>query len=110
MQFHGVEKLGTFIRWTTNDPAVLAELHKSICRLVREVGVSGLVEIANSARGWRSKYGSVLEESGPGFERWLGWRPRRALLFPYQAKSSNTSRDFNDPVAKTLTEVNEEKT
>jgi len=34
----------------TNDPAVLATLHDAIIRLVEEVGISGLVVIANSAK------------------------------------------------------------
>ena len=41
---------GTFIKWTTKDPAVLATLHDAIVRLVGEVGIAGLVEIANSAK------------------------------------------------------------
>ena len=43
-------RLGTFIKWTTDDANVLARLHEAIVRLVQEVGVSGLVEIRNSAR------------------------------------------------------------
>jgi hypothetical protein len=42
--------LGTFIKWTTNDPGMLATLHDAIVRLVEEVGISGLAEIANSAK------------------------------------------------------------
>jgi len=45
-----LKRLGTFIKWTTNDPAVLATLHDAIVRLVEEGGISGLVEIANSAK------------------------------------------------------------
>jgi len=45
-----LERLGTFIKWTTKDPAVLARLHDAIVRLVEEVGIAGLVEIANSAK------------------------------------------------------------
>ena len=45
-----LKRLGTFIKWTTKDPAVLASLHDAIVRLVEEVGISGLVEIANSAK------------------------------------------------------------
>lgn len=45
-----LKRLGTFIKWTTKDPAMLATLHEAIVRLVEEVGISGLVEIANSAR------------------------------------------------------------
>jgi len=43
-------RLGTFIKWNTDDAVVLARLHEAIVRLVQEVGVSGLVEIRNSAR------------------------------------------------------------
>ncbi len=45
-----VKHLGTFVKWTTNDPAVLATLHDAIVRLVEQVGISGLVEIANSVK------------------------------------------------------------
>ena len=45
-----LRRLGTFIKWTTNEPAVLAPLHDAIVRLVEEVGISGLVEIANCVK------------------------------------------------------------
>jgi hypothetical protein len=43
-------RLGTFIKWTTNDPPMLAKLHDAIVRLVRDVGASGLVVFANDVR------------------------------------------------------------
>jgi hypothetical protein len=43
-------RLGTFIRWATKDPAMLSTLHDSVVRLVEEVGISGLVEIANNEK------------------------------------------------------------
>jgi hypothetical protein len=45
-----LKRLGTFIKWTTNDPATLATLHDAIVRLVEQVGISGLVEIGNSVK------------------------------------------------------------
>ena len=45
-----LKRLGTFIKWTTNDPATLATLHVAIVRLVEQVGISGLVEIGNSVK------------------------------------------------------------
>ena len=45
-----LKSLGTFIKWTTSDPATLATLHDGIVRLVEQVGITGLVEIANSAK------------------------------------------------------------
>jgi hypothetical protein len=39
-----------FIKWNTNDPAKLATLHTAIVRLVEEFGISGLVEIADTAK------------------------------------------------------------
>src|SRR6266481_1762549 len=45
-----LKHLGTFIKWTTSDSATLATLHNGIVRLVEQVGISGLVEIANSAK------------------------------------------------------------
>jgi hypothetical protein len=43
-------RLGTAITWTTNDAATLHTLHSHIVALVREFGVSGIREIANSAK------------------------------------------------------------
>lgn len=45
-----LKQLGTFIKWTTDDPATLQKLHDAIVRLVQDIGVSGLVEVANSAK------------------------------------------------------------
>jgi len=45
-----VRRLGTFIKWTTSDPATLLALHDAILRLVEQFGASGLVEIANSVK------------------------------------------------------------
>ncbi|HXM47079.1 MAG TPA: hypothetical protein VN956_04365 [Pyrinomonadaceae bacterium] len=45
-----LKRLGTFVRWTTSDPSMLATLHAAIVRLVHEVGISGLVEVANSVK------------------------------------------------------------
>jgi len=45
-----LKRLGVFIKWNTNDPATLLLLHKGIVRLVEEFGISGLFEIANSAK------------------------------------------------------------
>jgi hypothetical protein len=57
-----IARLGTFINWTTNDPALLARLHQAIVNLVQQVGVSGLVEIRNTARmaehAWKTLGGS----------------------------------------------------
>lgn len=56
-------RLGTFIKWTTSDAAVLATLHEAIVHLVEEVGVSGLVEIRNSARMAEQVWNAL---AGPG--------------------------------------------
>jgi len=45
-----LKRLGTFIKWTTNDPTVLAKLHDAIVSLVEEVGISGLFEIAHCVK------------------------------------------------------------
>ncbi len=45
-----LKSLGTFIKWTTKDPATLSTLHDAIVRLVEQVGISGLVEIGNSVK------------------------------------------------------------
>ncbi len=45
-----LKRLGTFIKWTTNDPPTLATLHDAIVRLVEQVGIFGLVEIGNSVK------------------------------------------------------------
>lgn len=43
-------RLGTLIKWNTSDPVVLRTLHEAVIRLVRDVGVSGMVDIAASVR------------------------------------------------------------
>ena len=45
-----LKRFGTFIKWTTSDPATLSTLHDAIVRLVEQVGISGLVEIGNSVK------------------------------------------------------------
>jgi hypothetical protein len=54
--------LGAFIKWTTDDPARLKALHDAIVCLVENVRLSGLVEVANSAkmteRVWKTLGGS----------------------------------------------------
>jgi hypothetical protein len=37
-----IKRVGTFIKWNTNDPATPANLHDAIVRLVQEIGASGL--------------------------------------------------------------------
>lgn len=38
---------GTFIRWNTDDSTRLASLHDAVIRLVDDVGIAGLAEIAD---------------------------------------------------------------
>ena len=39
-------RLGTFIKWNTTDSAMLRSLHEAVIRLVDDVGISGLADIA----------------------------------------------------------------
>ena len=43
-------RFGTVIKWTTGDPVVLAQLHGSVVQLVKELGVAGILEVANSVK------------------------------------------------------------
>jgi len=43
-------RLGTMIKWTTKDPDILATLHSRVVDIVKQVGISGVREIADSAR------------------------------------------------------------
>ena len=74
-------RLGTFIKWTTNNPALLKSLHDAIVRLVEEVGISGLVEIANSAkmteRVWKTVGGS-----GSGLHEIVSQGAKDGVEFP----------------------------
>ena len=45
-----LKRLGIFIKRTTDDPAMLATLHDAIVRLIEEVGISALAEIANNTK------------------------------------------------------------
>jgi hypothetical protein len=71
-----LKRLGTSVKWTTDDPAVLETLHRAIVHLVQEVGISGLVEIANSVKvteqvaktfggHWRDIVGQAAEDGVP---------------------------------------------
>lgn len=42
--------LGSFIKWSTADSAMLSTLHEAIVKLVKEFGASGLVEVGNSIK------------------------------------------------------------
>ena len=52
MPHRGTElgRLGTAIRWTTKDAATLRTLHGRVLELVQQFGVSGIREIAHTAR------------------------------------------------------------
>ena|SRR5438552_12963896 len=45
-----LNRLGTFIKWTTSDTATLSTLHDAVVRLVEQIGISGLVEIGNNVK------------------------------------------------------------
>ena len=45
-----LKRLGTLIKWNTKEAALLSTLHQGIVRLVEQFGISGIREIANSAR------------------------------------------------------------
>jgi len=80
-----LKRLGTFIKWTTDDPAVLTKLHDAIVTLVQEVGASGLVEIANSAKMteqvWRT-----LGGAGSGLKSIAEEAAREGAPFPMPAE------------------------
>ena len=68
-----LKRLGTMIKWTTKDPTTLATLHSSIIRVVEQVGISGVREIADAARmsdrvaktfggGWRDVVASAAQD------------------------------------------------
>jgi hypothetical protein len=76
-----LKQLATFIKWTTDDPAVLAKLHESICRLVQEVGVSGLVEIANSAR-MTERVWKTFGGARPGLQEMVEMAAKDGVAFP----------------------------
>lgn len=54
---------GTLIKWTTNDPVLLGTLHDAIVRMVQEVSISGMVEIAQLAKVSERVWKTV---GGPG--------------------------------------------
>jgi hypothetical protein len=45
-----LKHFGAFIKWITNDPAVLATLHDGIVRLVEQAGISGVVVFAHCVK------------------------------------------------------------
>jgi len=54
-----LKRLGSFIKWSTTDAAVLATLHNAIVALVKETGASGLFEIGNSVKMTERLAGAV---------------------------------------------------
>ena len=76
-----LKRFGTFIKWTTNDPVVLSDLHDAIVHLVQEVGVSGLAEIRNSAKMtegvWKASGGT-----GCGLKEVVGMAQQEGVSFP----------------------------
>jgi hypothetical protein len=76
-----LKRLGTFIKWTTNDPAVLASLHESIVRLVQVVGTPGLVEIANSAK-MTQRLCKTFPAAGSSFQEVVALAAQEGINFP----------------------------
>ncbi|HAF13839.1 MAG TPA: hypothetical protein DCK99_09110 [Blastocatellia bacterium] len=60
-----LKRLGTVIRWTTSDAGLLATLHNATVRLVQELGISGLADVANSAK-MSQRVWKTLVEPAPG--------------------------------------------
>jgi hypothetical protein len=86
-------KDGTFIKWTTDDPMVLAELHDSIVSLVQEVGVAGMKEIANSARMteqvWK-RFGGA----GSGMQEVVEMAAQDGVTFPMPTNTLKYLKEF----------------
>ena len=74
-------KNGTLIKWTTSDTAVLQELHDSIVAVVQEVGIGGMMEIANSTKItghiWKQFGGA-----GSGMPEMVGMAADEGIDFP----------------------------
>ena len=79
-----LKRLGTFIKWTTNNPVMLSTLHDAIVSIVQDVGISGLVEIANSAkmteRVWKTFGGT-----GSGLHEIVTQATQDGVSFPLPA-------------------------
>jgi hypothetical protein len=52
-----VKRLGTVIKWTTDDPAVLKKMHEAIVRVVQDIGVGGFFYAAQVAKTRKQVYG-----------------------------------------------------
>lgn len=76
-----LKRLGTFIKWTTSNPAVLEKLHESIVSLVQEVGVSGLADIRNSARMTEGVW-KTFGGAGCGLKETVGMAKQEGIAFP----------------------------
>ncbi|HEU5237357.1 MAG TPA: hypothetical protein VFU37_09465 [Pyrinomonadaceae bacterium] len=73
-----LKRLGTVIKWTTNDPSVLKDLHQAIVSVVREVGISGLVDFATAAKAFGG--------AGFGIEAMVQMAAQDAIECPIPAK------------------------
>ena len=74
-------RLGTFIKWTTNDSQVLADLHQAIIRLVTQIGISGLVEVADSAKRTEEAW-KALGGNGSGMREMVKQATQENVPFP----------------------------
>jgi hypothetical protein len=79
-----IKRLGIFIKWTSNDPVVLEKLHDSIARLVREIGVSGLAEIRDSARMTEGVW-KTFGGKGCGLQQAVEMAAQDGVVFPLPA-------------------------
>ena len=70
-----LKHLGTFIQWSTQDPALLETLHDAIVQFVGEAGISGLFDFANGVK----KYERIWKEASPGSGPWLHEMCRQAV-------------------------------
>jgi hypothetical protein len=76
-----LKRLGTVIKWTTSNRALLATLHEAIVRLVQECGISGLAEIANSAR-MSERVWKTVGGAGSGLHEIVNQAAQDGVSFP----------------------------
>ena len=70
-----LKHFGTFIHWSTRDPAMLEKLHNAILQFVVRDGISGLWEFANGVK----KSDRIWDESGPNTRTWIQEMSRQTV-------------------------------
>jgi len=84
---------GIFIKWTNDEPPVLQEMHETIVRLVKQVGTSGMTEIADSVKMTEQMW-KLTGGSGSGIQEMATEAAQAGVPFPMPANTLKYLKGF----------------